>query len=144
MSTINVTVGSVKFGLDEFHPAIDAAITAMKRNPNSVRVAMLAEVNEYVEANEGSEAVKETGGKGKVSYTETKKGQSVTVSGSAGRKVKMPATGASTLLALNERLEAVREMFCRVDAVELPAGIRNWIRENVAAQETVAESAPAA
>jgi hypothetical protein len=103
---------------------------------------MLAEINEFSRSNEGTAAVKETGGNAKAVWKDGTKGATVTVSGAAGRKVKMPATGASTLLALNERLESVREMFCRVADCELPSGLRQWIRTAAPEVEAAAAEAP--
>lgn len=144
MATINVVQGGFEIAVNRFHPALAEACREMKRSPKAVLEAAVLEVNNFLADNDGVKGVcRETGGKGSVTWASTSKATTCTVKGSSGKTFKMPATAAATLLALNERLDAVAEMLCAVEEVKLPSGIRDWIRNEIPA-ETEATPTPAA
>jgi hypothetical protein len=144
MATINVVQGGFEIAVVRFHPALAEACRDMKRSPKLVLEAAVLEVNNFLADNDGVKGVcKETGGSGSVSWKSTTKATTCTVKGSSGKSFKMPATAAATLLALNERLDAVAEMLCAVDEVKLPAGIREWIRDTIPADAEKPATQPA-
>ena len=102
--------------LNEFHPAIENAIFAANANPTLV----LAEVNEVL-------AVFDTTAEhtGSIATKTGKKDDMRTVKLSA--KGKLPKSPAGNLARINDYLVMSAELYLRVDSVELPLSVREWI-----------------
>lgn len=110
--------------VSKFHPAIEAAIVAEGANVEAV----LAEVNAVLAA---FDSTAEHGGS--VSTKTGKKEDTRTVRLSA--KGKLPKTPAGLLVRINDYLGMSRELYCKVEKIELPLSVKEWVNADRFAEQ---------
>lgn len=140
-NTMN-TVTVLKIAMPEtIHPAIADALEGMLRSPEDVFRAAIDEVNTELESKAYSGEDSGEGRKVKPDFSQKSKSSvtlrigakksTMTVRASMSQTCKVSDSGASRLLALNERFDAIAEMLCAVHECRLPSGITGWVRENI-------------
>lgn len=150
MNTITV----IRIGMPEtIHPAITTALEEMLRSPEDVFQAAVDNVNAELEAKAESGEDTSENRKAKPDFTQKSKSSvtlrigakksTMTVRASMQQTCKVSDSGASRLLALNERFDGIAEMLCAVRECRLPSGITGWVRENVEVNAALAEAAKA-